>query len=140
MAVDAVMTQPMLDLVLFSAGGWRVGLEACWVSACRLVDTQAEGEVIETLLGLDATAPTLPAGTRQSLELKWHGGSREVLVGAPVELVSLPASAIHPLPALLTWRTRLRGLRAIAVPEQHGHFGGAEATMILVFDASICLA
>lgn len=139
MAVDAVMIQPMLDLVLFSAGGWRIGLEARWVSACRLVDTQAEGEVIETLLGLDAAASTLSAGTRQSLELKWSGGNREVLVGAPVELVRLPASAIHPLPALLTWRTRLRGLRAIAVPE-HGHLGGADASMILVFDASICLA
>lgn len=134
------MTQTMLDLVLFSAGGWRVGLEARWVSSCRLVETQAEGEVIETLLGLDAAAPTLPTGTRQSLELKWLGGSREVLVSAPVELISLPASAIHPLPALLTWRTRLRGLRAIAVPEQQGHFGRADATTILVFDASICLA
>lgn len=139
MAVDAVMTQPMLDLVLFSAGGWRVGMEARWVSSCRLVDTQAEGEMIETLLGLAAAAPTLAAGIRQSLELKWPGGSREVLVGAPVELISLPASAIHPLPALLTWRTRLRGLRAIAVPEQHGHFGGTDTSMVLVFDANICL-
>jgi hypothetical protein len=134
------MTQPMLDLVLFSAGGWRVGLEARWVSASRPVDAHAEGEVIETLLGLDAAALALPVGTRQSLELKWPGGSREVLVGAPVELVSLPTSAIHPLPALLTWRTRLRGLRAIAVPECHGHFGSADATMILLFDASACLA
>jgi hypothetical protein len=135
------MSPPTLDLVLFSAGGWRVGLEARWVSACRLVASQhAEDEVIETLLGLDAAALPLLTGTRQSLELKWPGGSREVLVGAPVELVSLPASAIHPLPALIARRTRLRGWRAIAVPEQQGQSGHTDATMILLFDAGVCLA
>lgn len=129
-AADSGAINETLDLVLFSAGGWRVGLEARWVGASRLAPAQATGCKMETLLGVASTASTTPTAPRQYLQLKRLGGSQDVLVGSPVELVSLPASAIHPLPPLLAARTRLRGLRAIALQTN----AGAKA-LVLLFDA-----
>ncbi|TXT41181.1 MAG: Uncharacterized protein FD135_512 [Comamonadaceae bacterium] len=123
-------------MVLFSAGGWRVAVEACWVTASRLAPAHSCGCEIEALLGFDSAASDAP---RQYLQLSWPGGSQEVLVGSPVELVSLCASTIYPLPALLAKRTRLRGLRAIALLNATGLASTQEMPLVLLFDAN-CLA
>ncbi len=133
-AADSGAIHDTLDLVLFSAGGWRVGLEARWVGASRLAPAQATGCAIETLLGFASTAPpasATPTAPRQYLQFKRPGGRQDVLVGSPVELVSWPASAIHPLPPLLAARTGLRGLRALALQANTG-----EQALVLLFDAS----
>jgi hypothetical protein len=129
-AADCGVAPETLDLVLFSAGGWRAGLEARWVGASRLAPAQAIGCEIETLLGVASSAPTKPTAPRQYLQLKRPGGSQDVFVGSPVELVSMPASAIHPLPPLLAARTGLRGLRAIALQTNTG-----DTAVVLLFDA-----
>lgn len=133
-AADSGAIHDTLDLVLFSAGGWRVGLEARWVGASRLAPAQATGCAMETLLGFTSTASsasTTPMAPRQYLQLKRPGGPQDVLVASPVELVNWPASAIHPLPPLLAARTGLRGLRAIALQANPG-----EPALVLLFDAS----
>ncbi len=106
-----------LDVVLFSAGGWRAGFEARLVRSSRPAAADADIDAIETLLGLAPCAAALP---RQSLQLKQAQGARELLVGAPVELASLPASRIHPLPPLLAARCKLHGLRALALTNNAG--------------------
>ncbi len=132
-AADSGAIHETLDLVLFSAGGWRVGLEARWVGASRVAPAPATGCEMETLLGFSSPASTTSAAPRQYLQLKRLAGRQDVLVGSPVELVSLPASAVHPLPALLAARTGLRGLRAIALQGNPG-----DQAVVLLFDAG-CL-
>jgi hypothetical protein len=130
---DCAVIEETLDLVLFSAGGWRVGLEARWVCASRHAPAQTTGCEIEAFLGFASAGHITPAASRQYLQLKRVDGSKDILVGSPVELFSLPASAIHPLPPLLAARTGLRGLRAIALPTATG-----DKAVVLLFDAS-CL-
>lgn len=115
---DAVAPQPGLgsiDLVLFSAAGWRVGLEARWVRNSRGAAAQATGLLIEDLLGMACASATAATAPRQFLQLKLPGGDIDILVGAPVELHSLPARAIHAVPPMLAARTSLRALQALAL-------------------------
>lgn len=99
-----------LDVVLFAAGKWRAGFEACAVRASRPAPTGAAGSDVETLLGLELAAVS---GPRQYLQLQ-HG-NQEILVSGPVDLVSLPVDTIHPLPPLLDARCQMNGLRALAL-------------------------
>jgi hypothetical protein len=103
-----------LDAVLFSAGEWRAGFEARLVRSSRPAPANASCEMIETLLGRAAPAGATP---RQYLQLKLAQEVREVLVGAPVELVTLPASSIYPLPPLLAARGKLHDLRALVLEQ-----------------------
>ncbi|HEX5338534.1 MAG TPA: hypothetical protein VFW53_08860 [Gallionella sp.] len=116
-----------LDVVLFSVGELRAGFEARLVRALRpALDEARDGEVV-TMQGL-----TLPANTsvHQYLQLKRTDGDKEVFVGSPVELVSLPVGAIHPLPPLLAARCKLHGLRALAME-------GDARTIVLLFNADV---
>ncbi|MDR3369135.1 hypothetical protein [Rhodoferax sp.] len=117
-----------LDVVLFSAGEWRAGFEARLVRSSRPALANASGKTIETQLGL---APPAGATPRQYLELKRAQDVREVLVGAPVELVTLPASSIYPLPPLLAARCKLHGLRALALEQD------AKAVVLLFEPAAV---
>lgn len=110
-ASNNASNQETLDVVLFSADGWRAGFEARQVRASRPASAGAAGEDVEALLGFVRTTFTQ---VRQCLQLKLREGDREILVGTPVDLVSLPVSAIHPLPVLLSARCTLNGLRALA--------------------------
>jgi hypothetical protein len=114
MSAEAIPT--VLDVVVFSASGWHIGFEAAAVRGARPVIAPPENAVaIETLLGLPAGSA--PTGLAQWLDIKCPQPSqnREILVGGPVELLTLPVSAIHPLPPLLAARNRLHGLRALAL-------------------------
>lgn len=123
MSAAAVLVAEALDVVLFAAGGWCVGVEARQVRGSRPAPTTAVTGEIEALLGL----PPVPAQTQQSITLKQSQQDRDILVGGPVELVSLPIAAIHPLPPLLAARTTLHGLRALVLPPD-------AATVLLLFD------
>ena len=113
-----------LDFVVFSAGNWRVGFEARLIRGSSPAPENAAVGEIEATLGLTPIALKTPS---QYLQIKRPEGDRTILVGCPVELVSLPVSAIHPLPALLAARTSLRGLRGFAMP--------AKGDIFLLFDA-----
>lgn len=102
-----------IDIVLFSAGAWRVGVEARWVRGSRTAPPPAAGHEIAALLGMEPTA-TAPTAPRQYLLLRLPEGDMEILVDGPVELHTLPASAIHAIPPLFAARTHLRALRALA--------------------------
>lgn len=123
---NAISNHETLDVVLFSAGGWRVGFEAGQVRACRPASADAAGDEIEAMLGLSPSPNSPP---RQHLLLKHSDGDRQILVGSPVDLVSLPVSSIHPLPPLLAVRCRLNGLRALAFAD--------DKTAILLFRADL---
>ena len=118
--------QETLDFVVFSAGDWRVGLEARLIRGSSPAPENAAVGEIEAALGLPPTALKTPG---QYLQIKRPGVDKTIRVGDPVELVSLPVSAIHPLPALLAARTSLRGLRGLAMPAEGGIF--------LLFDAGL---
>jgi hypothetical protein len=84
----------------------------------------------------------LPASAQAAVLPQWLGLQRpgkpcdqEILVEGPVELLRLPVSAIHPLPALLAARTRLPGLRALVLPDQANGSG-----LALLLDVEVLLA
>lgn len=103
-----------LAVVLFSAGGWRFGIEARHVRASLPAGSAAAAQAAETLLGF-ASAPGVTQ-SRHCLCIKLADGDQEIHVDGPVELIDLPATAIHPLPRLLAERVQLRGLQALVMP------------------------
>jgi hypothetical protein len=121
----AASDQETLDVVLFSAGGWRVGFEARQVRASRPAPADAAGDEVEMLLGF---SPSETCAPRQHLLLKHEEGDRQILVGSPVDLVSFSIHSIHPLPPLLAARTTLHSLRALAITE--------DKTLVLLFGAA----
>ena len=103
-----------IDIVLFSAGVWRVGVEARWVRSSHGAPAEATDNAVEALLGFERTTAAAPTVLRQYLQLKHPDGDIDILVDGPVELLSMPVSAIHALPPLLAARTGLRALQALA--------------------------
>ncbi|MBF0339845.1 MAG: hypothetical protein HQL95_02630 [Magnetococcales bacterium] len=106
-----------LDVVLFTAGGWRIGVEAHQVSSCRRMSHGEDpGNVtdLELLLGLPVTPDNQ---IRLLLEFIPSVSLRPWRVTGPVELRAFPATTIHPLPTLLAVRSLIPGLRALAMEE-----------------------
>lgn len=126
MTAATVPVSEELEVVLFTVGGWNVAVEARQVRGSRPAQASAISGEIEALLGL----PPVPAQTKQSITLKQPQQDQEILVGGPVELISLPVATIHPLPPLLAARTSLHGLRALVLPP-------TVATVLLLFDMKI---
>lgn len=127
--MSATRIYEVLEVVLFSAGGWRVGFEARLVRGSRPAPGAKVDSDSSKLFGLPPCAnnPT----TYQYLTLKRPQQDRDILVAGPVELASLPVTAIHPLPPLLAARTALHGLRALLqLADSPG-----ERNLALLFDA-----
>lgn len=104
-----------LDLVLFSCGPVRVGVEARQVRAARGLDHGLEPgsqRDVAHLLGLNTSVQTVP---KQIVLIKGPAKDQALQVDGPIELVTLPSESIHPLPALLAARTSLRHLRGLAM-------------------------
>lgn len=123
-----------LDVVMFSAGGWCIGLEARLVGSARPVEQNTgvcanvgDGIMLESLLGLPLEHVPSPA-RRQWLEIKDSHQPWQLQVSGPVELRPLAIGRIHPLPPLLAARNQLPGLRAIVLQEAQ--------QIALLFDAS----
>ncbi len=128
-----------LAVVLFSVSGWRVGFEAHRIRSSCLAPAEILGNCsIEAQLGFSLGTPNVSATPRQCLVVKSSDdnakGETEILVDGPVDLVFLPVAAIHPVPFLIAARTRLRGLRALALEPE-----SVARQITLLFDAS-CLA
>ena len=133
LAAESGVIHETLAVVRFCTGGWRVGVEARQVRGSRPATEESPGGEFATVLGLPAVAASLLG--RQYLTLKRSirdeaEGLVEILVDAPVELLSLPVATIHPLPPLLAARIRLHGLRALAMQAEAG-----EKALTLLFDA-----
>lgn len=125
------MSHEFLDMVVFSAAGWRIGIEAGRVRDAHPApaEQRTERNAIEVLLGpVAVTNP--PAERRQCLSLKRQAIDQKMMVDGPVELLSLPVASIHPLPPLLAARTQLPGLRALAL-----HSAPDGQKLSLLFDA-----
>lgn len=113
-----------LDVVLFSAGGRRIGVEARHVRGLTRLPGAGSKPRIEDVLGLPpGDAPSAPS------RLQFKRTDLEFLVDGPVEFVRLPAVSIRPLPSLLAACTRLSGLRALAFMDVAG-----KSTLVLLFD------
>ncbi|MBS1155681.1 MAG: hypothetical protein H6R07_1605 [Proteobacteria bacterium] len=96
-----------LDVVSFTAGGYRFAVEARQIDH-MLDHVPATVMAIEALLG---QAPDGETGPRRRLQV----GTHCIEVGEPVELRAVPAELIHALPALVAARTRLKGIRALVL-------------------------
>ena len=119
-----------LAVVVFCAGGWRIGIEARHVRGSRPAASTPVAPAAEALLGIADAASG--ATTRHYLSIKHADGDHEIHVAGPLELLDLPTTSIHPLPRLLAERAQLRGLRAVALaPEQTGQ------RLTLLVDAAI---
>ena len=118
-APDRMANPVGLDFVIFSVSGWRVAFEARQVRSCSIALEGGLGNGIEARLGFSPAAPKAYATPRQCLRIKCADddtkGETKIVVDGPVDLVCLPVAAIYPLPPLLTARTRLHGLRALAL-------------------------
>ena len=110
-----------LEVVSFMAGGHRFAVEAAQVRT-QLPSGQA-GDLLtaEQLLGLpDEEAQT----SRRVLLMKHPAGDYSVMVSEPVELHAVGINAIYPLPTLIAARSKLAGIRGLAM--------GAEGVTVLV--------
>ena len=111
-----------LRLVLFSLGRVRCAIEARRVAASTPIrpggndaDDQDGWQQGWRLFGLQELGREAGRNPEQWLDLRWPGGEGRLAVWGPLDLVSLPPAAVHPVPVLLAARCRLRGLRAIVV-------------------------
>jgi hypothetical protein len=101
-----------IDLVVFRAGGRLFGVEAAQVRESQPAGAAgAEAHDCEALIGVAASPRKAP---RLALTIKGETEDWRLAIDAPLELRSVPASSIHPLPDLVAVRTRLRLLRALA--------------------------
>jgi hypothetical protein len=117
MASLAVSPESTLDMVIFHAGNHRCAVEARQVRASRPLDGHGGVPALESLLGLPEPGPEKAdsPGARLMLLMRHPGGDFPLSVRAPLQMQAMAASAIHPLPPLLAARTRIRGLRALAL-------------------------
>ncbi|MBF0626769.1 MAG: hypothetical protein HQL91_00970 [Magnetococcales bacterium] len=105
-----------LDVVVFSVGACRIGIEAARVRACRFA-TPLDAETTIPMLESFPELHHSPAPAWMVLELVHADLALQWRIPGPVALQTLPAHLIHPLPPLLIARSRLPGLRALAFPE-----------------------
>ncbi len=123
-----------LDLVLFSAGAWMVGIEAAQVAGAWPATSAMASNCATAcaLIGLPTAPQDAPQeGKRTGMHLlSLKHPEQDVVVNLPVEFVSVPFRQIHPLPALLAARTRLRGLRAVILPAD-----ASDQHVALLFDS-----
>lgn len=106
-----------LDMVVFHVGNHRCAVEARQVRASRPLDGHDGVPALESLLGLPEPGPekTDSPGARLMLLMRHPDGEFPLSVRAPLQMQAMAASAIHPLPPLLAARTRIHGLRALAL-------------------------
>lgn len=100
-----------------SQTGFCFGLEAKRVQGLYPYNSDVASLNFEQWLGLPV--PQAPSAPRYSLRVKnWANQQPDVLylhTSAEVELRSLPASSIYPLPGLVQQLCQIKSLRAVAV-------------------------
>ncbi len=129
-AADVASNPQSLAIVLFSAGGWRFGVEASKVRSSHPALQETANDETATILGFSSGRSS--ARSRQYLVLKRLENDQEVIVDSPVDLVNIPVAAIHPVPPLLAARIKLNGLRALLMPQRN-----MAETVVLLVDSDI---
>jgi hypothetical protein len=125
MTRHAFLSGATLDMVVFHAGHYRYAVEARQVRASRPLAGHGEIPALESLLGLPEAEPEAEpeagpervgyTAARLMLLMRHPDGDFPLSVRAPLQMQAMATSAIHPLPPLLAARTRIRGLRALAL-------------------------
>lgn len=95
-----------LEIVSFAAGGFQFAVEARQIDG-MLSDIPEKVVAAEALLGLAA----VEAAQRRFLRV----GTHCIEVGEPLELRSLPADRIHPLPDLVAARINIHDAKALVL-------------------------
>ena len=135
---DKIADSTGVDFVIFCVNGWRVAFEARQIRSSSIAQEAHLCKDIEALLGFSPAGSKTSPTPRQCLRIKGAEDNpedeKEFLVNGPVDLVCLPVAAIYPLPPLLAARTRLHGLRALALEPET-----ATKQITLLFN-SHCLA
>ncbi|HXP97786.1 MAG TPA: hypothetical protein VN809_13815 [Telmatospirillum sp.] len=108
-----------LDVVSFFAGGFRFAVESRHVHG-MLADRDADTVTVEDLIGLplerDSTKSHPALRHPVSRKCLLIGGARDcVEVGGPVELETLPADSLYPLPPPVKARMSLGGIKGLAM-------------------------
>ena len=98
-----------LDMVSFSAGGYRFAAEARQIDA-MLHDAPETMVDVDALLGL----PRVDAAHRRCLRV----GECIVRVSEPLELLSVPVDRLYPLPEFVALRIQIKGARALVLDGQ----------------------
>lgn len=113
MLADSIpaIAEESIELTIFSAGSFQFGIESSQVRGSRLMP-ESDLLQIETILAIKEQTAELH---RQTLIIKHPDGDYELSVSSPLQLCTLPASAIYPLPVAVTNRCTLPGLRAIGM-------------------------
>ncbi|TAN66688.1 MAG: hypothetical protein EPN17_13385 [Methylobacter sp.] len=96
------------------AGGHRFAVEAAQVRTQLSAGQAGTTLTVERLLGLSCEDAQNSA-SRRILLMKHSAGDYAVEVSNPVELRRLEINAIHPLPSLIAARTKLVGIRGLAI-------------------------
>lgn len=122
---DKHTSNMMLDLVVFRGGQHTFAVEATQIAASAQLSPEQTVPAIETLLSLSANSDN---NQRLVIVVKKAQQNRVISVAAPLDLCSIPASAIHPLPALLAARCTLPGLRALTIFKQ-------QLTLLITLDS-----
>lgn len=99
-------TANTLEIVSFSAGGFQFAVEARQIDG-MLSELPDKVIAAEALLGLAA----VKAAQRRFLRV----GTRCIEVSEPLELRSLPADRIHPLPDFVAARINIQDAKALVL-------------------------
>lgn len=111
-----------LELVSVRLGAYHLGIDIRHVQALHdqpPADDAPPCIALHTWLGLPPTPidPSVPDAPRRYIHLRATPHSPVLVweVPGPVELQTLPAACIHPLPPLVKSQCRLAGLQALAL-------------------------
>lgn len=99
-----------LELVLFRVNQYRFGVESSQVLGSGGLPDHTVSSFESILCLADDTTNS----RRQSITVKGSKQEHKLSVAVPLELCVLPAASIHPLPAVVSARCKLPGLRALA--------------------------
>lgn len=102
-----------LELILFTVGQYCFGVESLQVSGSGPLPEDTI-PAVESLLFLNASES---GNRRQCLTIKGSSQDYSISVAVPLELCKLAVEKIHPLPAAVSARCRLPGLRALAATD-----------------------
>jgi hypothetical protein len=99
-----------LNFILFNAGRHLFGVEASQIRSGSLL-TDEEATSFESLVHISGEANK----SRQCLTVKGKVQDYNISVEAPLELCSIQAINIYPLPKLLKVRCKMPNLQALAI-------------------------
>lgn len=115
------MKQNKLQLLVFTIGGTRYGIDTDQIACLQNYDPTWQGLIFHELV---AATPVVYVDPK-ILRVKNRETNPEVLINDPEEMINTSVTAIRPLPVLLAYAANCRGVWGI-IPHQRG--------LIVLFD------